>query len=207
MNFSCESKGLGHRFQNKFLFRNLSFSMERGRIVLVTGSNGSGKSTLLRIVSGAMEPGEGVVEFQENGESIEISDVWEKIAFVAPYQELPEELTLSELIAFQEGMQGKKLKDTLYSELVEIFGFGNHLEKIIRIYSTGMKQKARFILGLGSSRPIWILDEPTSNLDSDSISIFWDFVQRHKSQRLILVASNDPSEFGNMAERIDLSKS
>jgi len=204
MNLKCESKGLGHRFQNKFLFRNLSFHLEGGRIALITGFNGSGKSTLLRIISGALEPIEGSIEFSQNGKTIGLEDVWQEIAFVSPYQELPEELTLSELIAFQKNMCAKGNGDTHFFELAQLFGIEKHLEKPIRFFSTGMKQKARFILGLGSGRPIWLLDEPTSNLDSDSISKFWGFVQNHKLNRLVVVATNDPGDLAYLDDRIDL---
>jgi ABC-type multidrug transport system ATPase subunit len=195
MKLSCEIRGLGHRFQNKFLFRNLSFTVTEGEITFITGHNGSGKSTLLKIISGAMQSIEGSVHFlRESGEILE-DELWKEIGFVSPYQELPEDLSLEELVRFQMELNKQADGTGFYRELMETFGLSNDRNKLLRFYSTGMKQKARFILNLGSGRPVWLLDEPTSNLDPESFAKFWDFVRTQKKNRIVLVASNDPAEF------------
>lgn len=194
MKFSCECTGLGHRFQQKFLFRGLDYVFEAGRIHLVKGSNGTGKSTFLKILSGAMDASEGSVLFKLDGNSLAIEDVWQHMGFVSPYQELPEELRLPELISFQTQLEGSGLKAD-YDLLIRLFGLEKDLGKPIRNYSTGMKQKARFVLGLGAKRSIWLLDEPGSNLDAESSDKFWKFLIENKQERLIILASNEPEEF------------
>lgn len=203
MIFSCECTGLGHRFQQKFLFRGLDFTFEAGRIYLIQGSNGTGKSTFLKILSGAMDPSEGAVRFQAAGGVVEVEELWKYIGFVSPYQELPEELRLPELISFQMQMDGTEA-ETDYQHLIRLFGLEKDLQKPIRNFSTGMKQKARFVLSLGSERPIWILDEPGSNLDAESASRFWDFLAERKKDKLIILASNEPEEFEKADVRLQL---
>jgi ABC-type multidrug transport system ATPase subunit len=205
MKLSCESKGLGHRFQNIFLFRNLNFLLKDGVVTFVTGHNGSGKSTLLKIVTGAMQPIEGSVQFFDGTSHLENDVVWKFIGFVSPYQELPEDLTLNELIDFQKQMDDQPTAVDYYEELIQLFRMEKERDKQVRFFSTGMKQKAKFILNLSHSRPIWILDEPTSNLDPASVEYFWKFIQANKADRLILVASNDPAEFHFADETIVLS--
>lgn len=205
MKLSCESKGLGHRFQNIFLFRHLNFILKEGAVTFVTGHNGSGKSTLLKIVSGAMQPIEGSVQFYDSTSLLENDVVWKYIGFVSPYQELPEDLTLNELIQFQKQMDQQPTASEFYEDLIQLFRMEKERDKQVRFFSTGMKQKAKFILNLSHSRPIWILDEPTSNLDPASVSHFWNFIQSNKAGRLILVASNDPAEFNFADETIVLS--
>ncbi len=205
MKLSCESKALGHRFQNIFLFRNLNFLLKDSVVTFVTGHNGSGKSTLLKIVTGAMQPIEGTVQFFDGTANLENDVVWASIGFVSPYQELPEDLTLNELIEFQKQMDNQSKGEEFYEELIQLFRMGKEREKQVRFFSTGMKQKARFILNLSQSRPIWILDEPTSNLDPASVDQFWNFILENKAGRIILVASNDPAEFHFADETIVLS--
>ncbi|HOY94670.1 MAG TPA: ABC transporter ATP-binding protein [Catalimonadaceae bacterium] len=205
MKLSCESKGLGHRFQNIFLFRHLNFILKEGAVTFVTGHNGSGKSTLLKIVTGAMQPIEGSVQFYDSTSLLENDVVWKYIGFVSPYQELPEDLTLNELIEFQKQMDQQPTAAEFYEDLIQLFRMEKERDKQVRFFSTGMKQKAKFILNLSQSRPIWILDEPTSNLDPASVDHFWNFIQSNKSGRLILVASNDPAEFNFADETIVLS--
>lgn len=172
----------------------MNLHFETGKIHLIQGSNGTGKSTFLKILTGAMDPTEGQVHFNREGQRIELEEIWPWIGFVAPYQELPEELRLPELIEFQCRISENQFPEP-YSRLIHFFGIDKDLHKPIRNFSTGMKQKARFVLGLGSERPIWILDEPGSNLDPESTSRFWQILEREKKERLIIVASNEPEEF------------
>jgi ABC-type multidrug transport system ATPase subunit len=156
-------------------------------------------------VTGAMQPVEGTVEFYDGVSKLENDVIWKSIGFVSPYQELPEDLTLTELIDFQRQMESQPKDDDLYEELVHLFRMEKECDKQLRFFSTGMKQKAKFILNLSRSRPIWILDEPTSNLDPASVYYFWKFIQENKMDRLILVASNDPAEFHYADKTIVLS--
>jgi ABC-type multidrug transport system ATPase subunit len=152
-----------------------------------------------------MQPIEGTVQFFDGTANLENDVVWASIGFVSPYQELPEDLTLNELIEFQKQLDNQPKGEEFYEELIQLFRMGKEREKQVRFFSTGMKQKARFILNLSQSRPIWILDEPTSNLDPASVDQFWNFILANKAGRIILVASNDPAEFHFADETIVLS--
>lgn len=121
------------------------------------------------------------------------------MAFVAPYQEIPEEFSLMELIEFQKLMSEHsgltKVQSTeAYSSIASLFGLDVHSQKLIRDYSTGMRQKAKFVLAFGSGRPIWLLDEPGANLDAASNRILQQFLLDHSNEKLIIMASNEPSE-------------
>ena len=83
-------------------------------------------------------------------------------------------------------------EDWLYSTICKS-GLANHLNKKIVNYSSGMKQKAKFILALHLNRPIIILDEPTSNLDKQSEAWLLSTIFSLKG-RIILIASNKKSE-------------
>jgi len=201
---SCKSKGLGHRYQNKFLFRNMDFTAESGKVTFITGSNGSGKSTLLKLLTGALQPLEGAIQHFEEDKEISAELVWNKIGFVAPYQELPEDFSMEELIGFQKSLNENSSAAGYYKDLVALFGMEDDYRKLIRYFSTGMKQKAKFILNLGDDRPFWFLDEPTSNLDLVSSLRFWDFINAMKANKVIIVASNDPAEFRHSEQTIQL---
>lgn len=200
---SCECTGLGHRYRNNFLFRNLHFTAQTGQLMLFSGPNGSGKSTLLKLLSLGQEAWEGKLVFKKNGKELEPDQIWNQIGFVAPYQDLPEDFSLLELVQFQCALDGLNFSADghLYKHYQQVFGLNKEGDKPLRNFSTGMKQKARFVLGLGSNRPIWILDEPTSNLDEPAFNAFWNLIDAERSQKLIFLASNDPREL----ERADLT--
>jgi len=167
---------------------------------MVKGNNGAGKSTLLKILTGAMEASAGEVVYYQNDKLLDANALWKVISLVAPYQELPEELSLKELIDFQIQMSGKKRSPESFLNLVSLFGMNAEMQKPLSVYSTGMKQKAKIILAIGENRPILFLDEPTSNLDPISFEKFWTLVSGMKKEKLIFTASNDEKElaFGNI---------
>ncbi len=78
-----------------------------GNKYAITGGNGSGKSTLLKLISGAVLSNEGTIRyFGKNKENeYESSFIFSKIAWVAPYIELVEEMTLLELFNFYKGFK------------------------------------------------------------------------------------------------------
>lgn len=204
MKLSCEVNGLSHRYQSKFLFQNLSFEVESGKMQMVRGRNGAGKTTLLKILSTGMEAVEGKLIFKQGPVELDRSEIQKRVALVGPYLELPEELTLNELIHFQ--IQSAPHCGNLegYLERINLFDMAEFASRYIHQYSTGMKQKARLILSLTENRDIWILDEAGSNLDPESHLKFWEFVEMRKANRMVIFASNDPSEFQFADQIIDL---
>ena len=194
MQLSFATKGLGHCFGNKFLFRDVSLSATTGSIHVITGPNGSGKSTMLRILSGAISPDEGTTSFSQDGKALEDEILWQNIAFIAPYQELPEEFSLTELIDFQNSMHRKNAEFTDHLNFAEKFGLIPFMNKPIREFSTGMKQKAKFILAMGSGRRIWLLDEPGSNLDQAACQTLHELLREKAKECLVILATNDPAE-------------
>lgn len=194
MKISCEVNNLGHRYQGKFLFRNLSFVFEHGQLNMIEGNNGRGKSTLLKIIAKGMEAVEGDVIFKQNGLQLTEDEILRNVGLVGPYLELPEDLTLSELVDFQLITQPDIGKVEDYKRRISYFEMTDFQNRLIAQYSTGMKQKARLILSLTENRRIWILDEPGSNLDPESSQKLWDFVRKNLEGRFVVVASNDPIE-------------
>lgn len=195
MKLSCEVIGLGHRFQNYYLFKDLNLEIRTGSLLVVKGANGAGKSTFVKILAGGLEAMDGTILFKdETGKVIERDVLWRMMAMVAPYQELPEELTLRELIGFQIRMDKKKLEWSPFMDISQALKMEKHLDKFISTYSTGMKQKAKIISMLGMERPILFLDEPTSNLDTESQEWVLNRISELKRDRLVVMASNEPEE-------------
>lgn len=194
MKILCELSDLGYHYGKKRLFHNLNSQLQSGKIHLITGPNGSGKSTLLRLLSSAMEPEEGSIRYSIEGREHDEENVRNEISFVAPYQELPEEFTLAELISLQIRFLPGDSSEASYQQLAEYFGLEKSMDKPVSEYSTGMKQKAKFVLALGMNRPVWLLDEPGSNLDVASCGLLHQLLRNNMQKRLIILASNDPTE-------------
>jgi len=166
---------LSHGYGNQQLFHGIDALAEAGCIHTISGANGSGKSTLLQILSGALEPEKGNLQYAINDTVAAPEAIREQIAYLAPCQELPPEFTLGELIRMQQQFSRSSAMDSCF-QLADYFGIAAALNKPVGNYSTGMKQKARFVLALGTARPVWLLDEPGSNLDAASCDLLQQFL-------------------------------
>jgi ABC-type multidrug transport system ATPase subunit len=196
----------GKQFNREWIFRNVTLSIESGSRTVVLGPNGSGKSTFLQILSGAMMPGEGGMQWFINGNSIPSDLIFQQVALAAPYLELPEELTLKELIRFHFSFKGM-MDELNESTIIGHSGLEKATMKPIRYYSSGMKQRVRLLLAICSDTPLLILDEPCSNLDKSGIRWYADLVSRFAGGKTIVVGSNHTeNEYAFCDGQIDIMR-
>lgn len=193
--------GAGKRFNREWIFRHLNFEFESGKSYAITGPNGSGKSTLLQVLSGAQTPSEGQVEyFSQPGAAIAPEMVFRNIGIAAPYLDLIEEMTAREFLNFHH--QFKPLNTNLsIKEILSIVGLERAIDKQIRLYSSGMKQRVKLAQAIFSESEILLLDEPCTNLDKEGYALYRRLIDEHTEGKLILVSSNDPEEY-NFCETV-----
>ena len=171
------------------VFTGLDHVFEAGSRTAILGPNGSGKSTLLQVVAGACIPTKGAVHHELNGTAIDPEDVYRHISIAAPYLSLYEELSLREAI----GIHGrfKPFRDKVpVEEVARIALLEDQLEKPVRNFSSGMKQRLKLVFAILTDTPLLLLDEPASNLDSHGIAWFKTLLQQHMEGRTLVVASN-----------------
>ena len=189
MNISLHNAG--KRFNREWIFRHFSFDFLTAGTYAITGSNGSGKSTLLQVIAGAMLQSEGTVQYS-NDTSSSISDPYQHIAIAAPYLELIEELTATELLQFHAGFKPLSHSTT---QILESVNLGNAASKQIRYFSSGMKQRLKLAQAFFSLSPVLLLDEPTTNLDNEGTGLYQNLIKEHIGKRLLIVSSNVPQEY------------
>jgi ABC-type multidrug transport system ATPase subunit len=195
---------LGIRFHRSWLFQRLDICIASGDHVLFTGANGSGKSTLFHLLSGLKVASAGTVHYQLQSKEIEPAEWYQHYAFVAPYLELPEELTLNELLKWYFSLKRKK-SEALFNVALEQSGLAPHLNKELRWYSSGMKQRVKLLLGFYTDVPLLFLDEPGTNLDAAGIE-WYQNRWKEAEGRTILLASNDPREQNAMHRHFHLEQ-
>lgn len=191
------------RFQYEWIFRNLSLSLQSSQSLAITGSNGSGKSTLLKCISGAVPISSGKIEYILNDKRIEESDWFSTLSISAPYMELPEEFTLSELLTFHFKFK-KPLHNITIDEILEKIYLKEHSTKQVGQFSSGMKQRVKLGLALFSDVPLILLDEPTSNLDQKGIAWYQEMISEFKGDRIIIICSNEEREYSFCDQKIAL---
>lgn len=195
-------ENLGKQFGREWIFKNLSFDWQTPNSFAITGGNGSGKSTLLKILAGTQLPTAGKISFRIGEKLIPEENIFRHISYVAPYLQVPEELTLSEVIDFHAGFKPFIFEK---KEILEKLNLGA-THKPVKYFSSGMKQKLKLGLAIWAKTDFLFLDEPTSNLDSANTNWYKEQIINHLADRLVLIASNDPFEYDFCKESIHLAK-
>lgn len=142
----------GKRFNSDWIFRKLSFKFISGGTYAITGPNGSGKSTLLQVIAGAMTASEGSLNYYLNSTQIEGEKIFRHLAISAPYQELIEEMTLTEFLSFHQKFK-PLLPGMQVAKVIENIGLRESADKQIRYYSSGMKQRVKLAQAFFPMRP------------------------------------------------------
>lgn len=201
-------QNLGKRFNRHWIFRKINFTFQSGSAYAITGANGSGKSTLLQIIAGAMQHSEGNCTLVNSQSSLvngplKPEDHYQHISIAAPYLELIEELTLKEFLTFHFQFKTIWPGQTIDS-IINYIGLNDAADKQIRYYSSGMKQRVKLAQAIFSDTAVVLLDEPTTNLDTNGIELYVQLVNEYCKNRLLIVCSNDENEISFCKERINV---
>ena len=197
------AENLEKKFRQEYVIKNFNFEFQDHKKYAIVGPNGSGKSTLLQLLSQFSLPTKGSIKYLDNqGNLIESDLAFKQISFAAPYGEIIEEFTISELISFLVGLQN--LPSAFNIKAFEEFSeLKTNPNKLIKDFSSGMKQKTKLTLAFSTPRPFLFLDEPTTNLDFKSKDWFQRKLEAEKD-KLIVIASNEESEIKYCEERIQI---
>ena len=194
----------GKRYNREWIFRHCTYRFEQGRKYAITGPNGSGKSTLLQVIAGATLHNEGTIDYANGQSAISSEQHYSAVSIAAPYLELIEEMTATEMLGFHSKFKSL-LPSLTIADILQIVGLENAAHKQIRYFSSGMKQRLKLAQAFFSDTPVLLLDEPTTNLDADGIALYHSLVNNYSSNRLVIVSSNDKQEYDFCEEVVQIS--
>jgi len=204
VNLKITLKDIGRRYNNEWIFRHINYTFESGKSYAILGHNGSGKSTFLKVLSSSLTPSAGELIYTYGEEVLSVDQIYQQLSLAAPYVELIEEFTLNELIDFHF-----KFKNYLPSfdkeTVVSLLGLEHALDREIRFFSSGMRQRVKLALACCSASSLVLLDEPTSNLDSAGEEWYLNLIDRAKlKSRILVVCSNQKKEYEFCDETISI---
>ena len=183
------------------LFRSASLSIASGEHIAVVGPNGSGKSTFLQLLSGYSIPSQGKVSWNLEGKDISSEDIYLHQVMAAPYLEVPEELTWAELIRFHFSFK-PLFAGLSEQDVLRISGLQHAGDRVVRQFSSGMKQRVRLTLACLSDTPLLLLDEPCSNLDRSGVEWYRAMISQWGKGRTLVVCSNHQAEEYDFCSRV-----
>lgn len=180
------------KFNNSWVFKNLSYTFEGNNKYAILGANGSGKSTLLQILSGYLSLSKGNISFHNGTKKIDSDSIYKQIGWCAPSVEIPDDFTLTELIKFHSNFKNPILSSL---EMIELLELEKAKDIQLKNYSSGMRQRVKLGLCLLFESNLLLLDEPSSHLDKNSILWYKDLVSTYSRNRLLIISSNQEEEY------------
>lgn len=162
---NIEISNLQFSYENRKIFNNLDFSINRGEIFCIAGNSGIGKSTLLKILLGSETPNN--IDLKINNEISEIAHFKNYLSFASQEPFLING-TLSDNISLEYSAQDSQIEEFLKKYDVDLDNSFNYFKEILdegSNLSAGQKQRIEFLRSLYFDKQIIVLDEPTSNLD------------------------------------------
>jgi ABC-type multidrug transport system ATPase subunit len=194
----------GKRFNRDWIFRHFTYTFEKGNSYAITGPNGSGKSTLLQVLSGSMQLSEGGGQWVVGDGPLANEEVYKLVSICAPYLEVVEEMSLKEFLEFHHHFK-PFLPSFSIENIISIIGLQEAINKQIRFYSSGMKQRVKLAQAIFSDTPFLLLDEPCTNLDSTGIELYHRLIDQYCTSRLVIVSSNDEIEYSFCKAKINIT--
>jgi heme exporter protein A len=175
------------------LFENLSFEIEAGQLALLVGANGSGKTTLLRILAGLGLPTAGSATWKSFAVTELAAEERAEIAYRGHLEALKRDLTIVENLEFHAALWGQ---ETQFEGLLEELKLDRLAHMRARYLSAGQRRRVALAMLKLSGAKLWLLDEPTTNLDSEGRALLVEWTRRHLAEGgLAVVATHQPDEF------------
>ncbi len=190
---TIEINNISKSYDDRLLFQNFSYNVMRLDRIGIIGKNGCGKSTLLKIILGQIQPDSGSVKI---GETV-------KIGYFAQQNEVfdENERVIDYIKEFGETVYTADHEEITASQMLERFLFYKEEQyKPISKCSGGEKRRLYLCSILMSAPNILILDEPTNDLDTDTMTILEDYLENF--QGAVLAVSHDRYFLDKIADRL-----
>ncbi len=203
-----EVKKLNKIYDKTIAVKDLSFVINKGKIIGLLGPNGCGKTTTIAMILGLVKPTSGEVIIKRKNIEKERINLLEKMNFISPYVELPKKLTVEENLKVYAGLYGVKNVNEKISELVNELRLNKFLKKKTGELSSGQKNRISLAKALINDPEILMLDEPTASLDPDTGDFVRSFIEHYSSKTnvTILLASHNMNEVERLCDSVMMMK-
>jgi len=200
--------GLTKQFKNALAVKNISFKINKGKIIGLLGPNGCGKSTTIGMMLGLIKPTSGTVIINHKNIENNRTSILEKMNFISPYIELPKKLTVEENLKVYGRMYGVNNLQDKISDLMKELNLFDFKKRKTGELSSGQKNRVSLAKALINDPDILLLDEPTASLDPDVGDYIRTYIENFASQKgkTILLASHNMIEVERLCHEVMMMK-
>ena len=189
---------------DKKIFENINLSLVSGNITILKGKNGSGKTTLLKAILNIIKPSYGSIYWKGKLLEQNLYDFYSNVTYIADKTSSLTKLTVKENITIWKRFFLSNIDNTQIEIALKTLNLENYLNQKIGTLSLGETRKLEFLRLIIENKKIWILDEPLSNLDEDSIELMKQTFEDHcaKDGSIIFSSHQNPGIY--VTEEIEL---
>ena len=197
-------KDLSIQRSDKKIFENINLSLSPGKIILLKGKNGSGKTTLLKAIINIIEPTSGAIFWKGKILNKNLYDFYKNVTFISDRTSSLNKLTVQENINIWKKFFISKITKFQIENILKTLKLEVYLNQKVNSLSFGETKKLEFLRLIIEGKKIWILDEPLSSLDDESIDIIGQTFQDHRSKDGSIIFSSHQNTDIGISEEIRL---
>jgi len=173
---------------DRHVLRGVSFDGLPGKCVLLTGRNGAGKTTLIRAIAGLLDPEEGQVLWKGAPARGQRDEFHAELAYLGHEAPLKGDLSARENLKYSVGIRRAVDPAEIDAALART-GADRFADRATRMLSAGQKRRIALAGVLLANAVLWLLDEPTTNLDADGQQLVRDLIAGQLSRNGIVVTA------------------
>ncbi|MGB9710115.1 MAG: cell division ATP-binding protein FtsE [Thermodesulfovibrio sp.] len=202
-------QGVYKYYSGVAVLQNVSFNIEKGELVFITGPSGAGKTTLLKLIFGSEFPDEGEIKVAD----FELSRIKQKeipklrrvVTFVFQDFRLRQDLTVFDNVALPLRVIGEKEKEIKIKvfDVLKDVALRHKADSIVKTLSGGEQQKVAIARAIITNPQIILADEPTGNLDPEASQDVINLFKRINNKGCnVVIATHNKELFKNSSYRV-----
>jgi len=204
MTIPLETIDLSKTYETKEAVRNISFKVNKNKIIGILGPNGCGKTTTIGMILGLLKPTKGKILI--NGIEVEKQRVklLNQLNFISPYIELPKKLTVRQNLEVYGRLYDVKQLGKKIDYLCEKLRLNEFINKITGELSSGQKNRVSLAKSIINDPSVLLLDEPTASLDPETGDFVRGFLEEYQKEKgtSILLASHNMAEVERLCSSV-----
>ena len=189
---------------NKKIFENVNLSVVSGNIIILKGRNGSGKTTLIKAILNIIEPSVGSIYWKGKLLKKNLYDFYNNVTYIADRTSSLKKLTVKDNINIWKKIFLSNIKNSQIEIALKTLKLDKYLNQKVGTLSLGETKKLEFLRLIIENKNLWVLDEPLSNLDDDSIELMKQTFEDHCAKEGSIIFSSHQNPGIYVTEEINL---
>ena len=189
---------------DKKIFENINLSLSPGNITILKGKNGSGKTTLLKTILNLLEPSFGSIYWKGKLLKKNLYDFYNHVTYIGDTTSSLKKLTIKDNVNIWRKFFLSNINNDQIETALKTLKLDNYLNKKVGTLSFGETKKLEFLRLIIESKKVWILDEPLSNLDENSIELLKQTFEDHTAKQGSIIFSSHQNPGIYVTEEINL---